>query len=107
MDLYVWVLRKKGFHVDDVGYFLYCDGDRFSDYDFLSSTAASMNFKITLIEYKTNDTWIEPTLQDISECLNESKRPQHSDYCEYGKFLSQSLNQWTQNTICIIKSLNV
>ena len=22
MDLYVWVLRKKGFHVDDVGYFL-------------------------------------------------------------------------------------
>ena len=56
MDLYVWILRKKGFHVDDVGYFLYCDGDRFSDYDFLSSTAASMNFKITLIDYKTNDT---------------------------------------------------
>ena len=93
MDLYVWVLRKKGFHVDDVGYFLYCDGDRFSDYDFLSSNTASMNFKITLIDYKTNDTWIEPTLQDISECLNESKRPQHSDYCEYGKFLTQSLNQ--------------
>ncbi len=52
-----------------------------------------MNFKITLIDYKTNDTWIEPTLQDISECLNESKRPLHSDYCEYGKFLTQSLNQ--------------
>ena len=93
MDLYVWVLRKKGFHVDDVGYFLYCDGDRFSDYDFLSSTMASMNFKMTLIEYQTNDSWIEQTLNQISECLNESERPDHAERCEYGKFLAQSLNQ--------------
>ena len=93
MDLYVWVLRKKGFHVDDVGYFLYCDGDRFSDYDFLSSTIASMNFKMTLIEYKTNDSWIEPTLYEISECLHASESPDHSEHCEYGKFLAQSLNQ--------------
>ena len=93
MDLYVWVLRKKGFHVDDTGYFLYCDGDRFSDYDFLSSTMASMNFKMTLIEYQTNETWIEPTLNEIRECLHENKRPEHSEHCEYGKFLAQSLNE--------------
>ena len=93
MDLYVWVLRKKGFHVDDTGYFLYCDGDRFSDYDFLSSTMASMKFKMTLIEYQTNETWIEPTLNEIRECLHENKRPEHSERCEYGKFLAQSLNE--------------
>ena len=93
MDLYVWVLSKKGFHVDDVGYFLYCDGDRFSDYDFLSSTMACMNFKMTLIEYQTSDSWIEPTLNKISDCLHEEKRPGHSDRCEYGKFLAQSLNE--------------
>ena len=93
MDLYVWVLRKKGFHVDDVGYFLYCDGDRFSDYEFLSSTVASMNFKITLIDYQTNEFWIEPTLNEINMCLRESARPEHSEYCEYGKFLALSLNQ--------------
>ena len=93
MDLYVWVLRKKGFHVDDVGYFLYCDGDRFSDYEFLSSTVASMNFKITLIDYQTNEFWIEPTLNEINMCLRESARPDHSEYCEYGKFLTLSLNQ--------------
>ena len=34
MDSNVWVMRQKGFDVSDEGYFLYCDGDRFSDYDF-------------------------------------------------------------------------
>ena len=92
MDLYVWVLRKKGFYVDDIGYFLYCDGDRFSEYDFLSSTSASMSFKMTLIDYQTEVAWIEPTLTEINDCLNESNRPEHSAYCEYGKFLDQSLN---------------
>jgi hypothetical protein len=89
MDLYVWVLRNKGHHVDDVGYFLYCDGDRFSDYDFLSNTQASMKFKMTLIDYKINDSWIQPTLSKISECLHDTIRPEHSEFCEYGKFLSQ------------------
>ena len=40
MDLYVWVMRQKGFDVSDEGYFLYCDGDRFSDYDFLGTQYA-------------------------------------------------------------------
>ena len=26
----------KGFNVSRTGYFLYCDGDRFSDYNFLN-----------------------------------------------------------------------
>ena len=30
MDLYTWILLKKGFDVDNVG-FLYCDGDRFNE----------------------------------------------------------------------------
>ena len=52
-----------------------------------------MNFKMTLIEYQTNETWIEPTLNEIRECLYENKRPEHSERCEYGKFLAQSLNE--------------
>ncbi len=30
MDLYSWIMKKKGFEVDKIGYFLYCDGDRFT-----------------------------------------------------------------------------
>ena len=61
MDLYVWVMRQKGFDVSDEGYFLYCDGDRFSDYDFLGTqNEFLMKFKMSLLPYTVDTTWIEP-----------------------------------------------
>lgn len=89
MDLYVWVMRKKGFDVDNIGFFLYCDGNRFSHQFFLNEKNAMMEFKITLIEYETNISWIEKTLGNIHKCLRLHKRPQHSENCEYGIFLNQ------------------
>ena len=56
MDLYVWVLMR--FDVSDEGYFLYCDGDRFSDYDF-GNPKCSMKFKMSLLPYTVDTTWIE------------------------------------------------
>jgi len=90
MDLYIWVMRNKGFDVDDVGYFLYCDGDRFTDNAFLNETHALMEFKITLIPYKCDLNWIETTLKKIHENLRLEERPKHSDNCEYGKFIYES-----------------
>ena len=90
MDLYVWVLKKKGFPVDREGYFLYCDADRFEEYSFLNSSDATMKFKINLIKYPVNISWIDPTLEEIRETIELSIRPNHSDFCEYGKFLRDS-----------------
>ena len=87
MDMYVWVMRRKGFSISSVGYFLYCDGDRFSDYDFLNSDNAIMRFKMSLIPYQVETSWIEPTLQKINKCLHQSNTPQHAENCEYGGFL--------------------
>ena len=89
MDLYVWVLQKKGFNVDETGFFLYCDGNRFTDRSFLNDKNAIMEFKITLIEYKTDLSWIELTLNKIHSCLRSVERPKHSDNCEYGIFIGQ------------------
>lgn len=89
MDLYVWVMRRKGFDVDRIGYFLYCDGDRFSKYDFLGHTDAHMRFEMSLIPYEVDDTWIEPTLSEIRNCLEMDESPAHADRCEYGSFLQQ------------------
>ena len=52
MDIYVWVLKRKGFDVSNTGFFLYCDGDRFTDYTFLSEEIANMKFKITWLPYE-------------------------------------------------------
>ena len=89
MDLYVWVMQKKGFDVDELGFFLYCDGNRFTDQIFLNDKNAIMEFKMTLIEYKTDLSWIEKTLNNIYGCLRLNERPKHSESCEYGIFINQ------------------
>ena len=88
MDMYVWVMRRKGFSISSIGYFLYCDGDRFSDYDFLHSEDASMQFKMSLIPYEVDTSWIEPTLLEIKKCLRTPMPPKHTANCEYGTFLN-------------------
>ena len=87
MDMYVWVMRRKGFSISSIGYFLYCDGDRFSDYDFLNTENAVMQFKMSLIPYQVDTSWVEPTLLKIRDCLQQSETPKHSENCEYGGFL--------------------
>tara|TARA_B100000963_G_C22591441_1_gene655708 strand:+ start:702 stop:1475 length:774 start_codon:yes stop_codon:yes gene_type:complete len=90
MDLYCWILSKKGFDVDKIGYFLYCDADRFTNREFLLINQAIMEFKITLIPYSANFEWIEETLREIFVTLRLNSRPKHSEQCEYGSFLHQS-----------------
>ena len=89
MDMYVWVMKQKGFNVSSTGYFLYCDGDRFSDYNFLNKSEANMKFKMSLISYEVDHSWIEPTLIKIRQCLHETKCPKHNNECEYGRFLAE------------------
>ena len=88
MDMYVWIMRRKGFEVSSTGYFLYCDGDRFSDYKFLRVDEAMMKFKMSLIPYEVNTDWIEPTLMQIKECLLSEGMPPHHADCEHGQFLN-------------------
>lgn len=89
MDLYVWVMRRKGFDVSDTGYFLYCDGDRFTEEPFLSTEGAVMQFKINILTYDVNTQWIEPVLLRIRETLELGECPPHTERCEYGQFLNQ------------------
>ena len=87
----MWVLRRMGFDVSETGYFLYVDGDRFTDRDFLSADEALMVFKTTLIPYTVDVSWIAPTLKKIKATLDASARPEHSDGCQYGDFLQASI----------------
>ena len=87
MDLYVWVLRRMGFNVSDKGYFLYVDGDRFTERDFLGADEGLMVFKTTLIVHVVHTSWIEPILKEIKATLGSKERPDHSDACQYGEFL--------------------
>ena len=83
MEFYQYLLRNNGFKVSDTGYFVYCNGirekERFDE---------KLDFKIYLLDYAGNDSWIENTLKDLVQTLNQDDIPDFNEnrkFCEYQK----------------------
>lgn len=81
MEVYQWLLRKNSLKVSDTGYFVYCNGvtdcDKFDN---------RLEFKISLIPYKGDDSWVEKTISETHACLNNDTIPECSpdcDFCSY------------------------
>lgn len=81
MEIYQWLLRRNGLTVSDTGYFVYCNGvtdnDRFD---------AKLEFDLTLIPYKGDDSWVEQTILAAKSCLDSDSIPPTDpdcDYCNY------------------------
>lgn len=87
MDIYIWILKQEGFDVSDIGYFLYCDGDRFTDEPFLNEKDARMIFKMHLFPYESDQRWVESALKGIYSLLRQDDCPEHKEGCEHGDFL--------------------
>lgn len=86
MEVYQWLLRKNGFKVSDTGYFVYCNGqtDR-------KAFDGKLEFEITLIPYKGDDSWVENTVTEAHKCLQLPDYPERGadcDYCQYHLSLS-------------------
>lgn len=70
MEIYQWLLRANGFKVSNTGYFVYTnarmDLDGFND---------KLEFKTKVIPYIGNDSWIEPTLLKMKQCMDSDMPP--------------------------------
>lgn len=88
MEVYQWLLRANGFKVDDTGYFVYTNA-RFD----LAGFDDNLQFKTKLIPYKGDDSWVDPTLAKMKNCLDAENMPPVGeaamggpcDFCEYAK----------------------
>ena len=78
MDFYQWLLRKNGLDVSDVGYFVYCNGDKQK-----SSFENKVHFNVSVLEYKGNDTWIDNTILEIKKLLDQNIVPSFTENCDY------------------------
>lgn len=91
MEVYQWLLRKNGHKVSDIGYFVYCNGktDR-------EAFDGKLDFDVTILNYKGDDSWIEPALGNIKKCLDADIIPlanSDCDYCAYRKAAGEVLNK--------------
>ena len=89
MEMYQWILRRKGFDVSDVSYFLYVDGLH-KDIDGMINSDpahATMQFATSILEYSGDDAWVEPELFAVKKTLMDGKILVHAKDCEYGNFI--------------------
>jgi hypothetical protein len=87
MEVYQWLLRQNGLNVSDTGYFVYTNGRMDLDGFF-----NKVEFKTKLIPYKGDDSWVEPTLLEMKQCMDGDMPPMGEsimggpcEFCTYAR----------------------
>jgi len=100
MEIYQWLLRQNGFTVNDTGYFVYTNGrfdlDGFND---------RLEFRTKIIPYTGTDTWVEPTIKKMKECMDNETMPPVGDnimggpcqFCAYARDRTELTLKHLQN----------
>lgn len=83
IEIYQWLLRQNGLKVSNTGYFVYCNGKTDCE-----AFDGKLEFDLTLIAYKGDDSWVEKTIVGAHKCLCSGEIPDSNadcDYCNYIK----------------------
>ncbi|MCX6738266.1 MAG: PD-(D/E)XK nuclease family protein [Candidatus Parcubacteria bacterium] len=94
MEVYQWLFRQNGFNVSDTGYFVYCNGRTDTE-----AFDKKIEFNISVIPYKGDDSWVEGAILDIKKCLEKETIPDMAsdcDYCNYRKSAAQESYKFTK-----------
>ncbi|MBI4087929.1 PD-(D/E)XK nuclease family protein [Candidatus Kaiserbacteria bacterium] len=89
MEVYQWLFRRNGFDVSDTGYFVYANASKDK-----KAFDGLLEFEVTLVPYTGSDSWVEPTLLKIKECLDSGELPaaaEDCDYCRYREYVGKKL----------------
>lgn len=81
IEFYQWLFQMNGFTVSKTAYFLFANAQKnreaFND---------TLEFEKTLISHEGDHSWIEPTIQAISDCLNSKALPESGYECDYCRY---------------------
>lgn len=81
IDIYQWLFRMNGYKVNSTGYFVYCNGIAEAE-----AFNNRLDFKVKLIPYTGDTSWIEQTLVNIHSCLNDDKLPESGKDCDFCRY---------------------
>lgn len=89
MEVYQWLFRRNGFRVSDTGYFVYANASKDR-----AAFDGKLEFEVTLVPHKGDDSWVEGTLLKIKETLDSPDLPAPGaacDYCIYRETVGKKL----------------
>ena len=78
MEVYQWLFRQNGFQVSDTGYFVYANAGKDK-----KAFDAVLEFEVTLVPHKGDDSWVGKTILQIKKCLDSAELPAAGDDCDY------------------------
>ena len=85
VEFYQWLLRGNGLRVSDRAWFVYAngirDGEAFDDV---------LRFRTRVIPYDGDDSWVEPTLQDVADCLASEHAPEAAPACAFCDYVARA-----------------
>ncbi len=81
LGVYQWLLYMNGFNVSTTGYFLYANADSNRD-----NFKDILKFDTTLVPCEGDTRWIEKTLLEIKDCLENESYPKSNTDCEYCRY---------------------
>jgi CRISPR/Cas system-associated exonuclease Cas4 (RecB family) len=88
MEVYQWLLRKNGFDVSDLGYFVYVNGK--TD---VKTFDAKLEFDVDILNYEGDASWIEDTLFMIKDTLEKNQIPEAGSECDFCPY-HETRNEW-------------
>jgi len=82
MEIYIWILRKLGYDVDDTGFFVYANGQERPSFE------NRLDFTTTLLPYTGNSDWVAPKIEELKACLMMDTAPAAPEDCEYCGYIA-------------------
>lgn len=81
MEFYQWLLRRNGFKVSSVGYFVYVNGRRD-----VEAFDGKLEFDVSLLPYSGDDSWVEGVVLAARRCLDSSSLPPAAANCDFCRY---------------------
>ena len=86
VEFYQWLLRGNSFDVSNTAYFVYCNGIQDK-----AKFENRLDFKVKVIPYIGDDSWIEPSLFSLKSTLMDSNPPEVTSGCEFCSYIKKNL----------------
>lgn len=78
VEVYQWIFRQMGYRVSETAYFVFANASKEPE-----SFDKKLEFKLSIVSHEGDDSWVEPTIYNIKECLDSDKIPEVTPDCEY------------------------
>ena len=79
VEFYQWLFNKNGFDVSTTAYFVFCS----AYYKNIENFNKELKFKIDILSYEGDYSWVDKTILNIKKTLDNDKVPDQNPNCKH------------------------